>query len=59
VTRKRSASSLLVSQERAYSLAVKEGWFEMVDAPVRKRPAAKAIKQLAAMTKAERLRYWS
>ena len=57
MTRKRSAGSLLVSQERAYSLSVKEGWFEMVDAPVRKRPAAKTTKQLAAMTNAERLLY--
>jgi hypothetical protein len=48
---------LLVSQERAYSLSVKEGWFEMVDAPIRERPAAKTTNQLAAMTKAERLQY--
>jgi AAA domain len=52
-----NAISLLVSQERAYSLSVKEGWFEMVDAPTREQPPAKTIKQLAAMTDDERLRY--
>jgi AAA domain-containing protein len=57
VAHKRSASSLLISQERAYSLSVKEGWFQMVDAPVRERPAAKTIKQLAGMTDTERLQY--
>jgi hypothetical protein len=57
VPHKRSASSLLISQERAYSLSVKEGWFQMVDAPVRERPAARTIKQLAGMTDTERLQY--
>jgi len=57
VTQKRSAIGLLVSQERAYSLSVKEGWFEMVNAPDREQPPAKTIKQLAAMTEAERLQY--
>jgi hypothetical protein len=52
-----SAISLLVSQERAYSLSAEEGWFEMVDAPARERPATKTKKQLAAMTEAERLQY--
>jgi AAA domain len=57
ITHKTSATGLLVSQERAYSLSVKEGWFEMVDAPAREQPPTKTIKQLAAMTKAERLQY--
>jgi hypothetical protein len=55
--RGRRAISPLLSQERAYSLSVKEGWFEMVNVPDREQPVTKTIKQLAAMTKAERLRY--
>jgi len=58
-TRKATANvvSVLVSQERAYSLSAKEGWFEMVDAPDRKRPPTKTIKQLAALSDGQRLRY--
>jgi hypothetical protein len=57
VTQDGSAIGLLVSQERAYSLSVKEGWFEMVNSPDREQPPTKTIKQLAAMTEAERLQY--
>jgi len=57
VTHKTSAAGLLVSQERAYSVSVKEGWFEMVDAPAREQPPTKTIKQLAAMPEADRLQY--
>jgi len=52
-----NAISLLVSQERAYSLSAKEGWFQMVDTPAREQPPAKTIKQLSAMGDDERLRY--
>jgi AAA domain len=57
VTHDRSAVSLLVSHERAYSLSVKEGWLEMINGPCRERPVTKTKKQLAAMTEAERLQY--
>jgi len=52
-----NAISLLVSQERAYSLSAKEGWFQMVDTPAREQPPAKTIKQLSAIGDDERLRY--
>ena len=57
MTHEGSATGVLVSQERAYSLSVKEGWFEMVNTPDREQPVAKTIKQLAAMSEAERLQY--
>jgi hypothetical protein len=57
ITHEGSATGLLVSQERAYSLSVKEGWFEMVNAPDREQPVTKTTKQLAAMSEAERLQY--
>jgi hypothetical protein len=52
-----STAALVECDERDWSPSSKTGWFAMVDAPLRQRPAARAVEQLAAMGPPERLAY--
>ena len=47
----------IASQERDYTLSVKEGWFGSLEAPPRSRPQPRSVSELAAMGETERARY--
>jgi AAA domain len=47
----------ITSGERDYSLSLKEGWFDSVEAPPRPQPPIKSMDELKAMRKSQRARY--
>ncbi len=47
----------ILSEERDYTLSLKEGWFSSLEAQARVQPPARSRAELGAMGKAERARY--
>lgn len=47
----------IVSEERDYTLALKEGWFGSIDAEPRSQPLSRSLSELRAMATAERASY--